>query len=331
MKVLITGGAGFIGSHLVEFLIKKKDIKKILILDNLLDGSLKNLKNCLKNKKISFFKKDIRSFNKIYNHFKKIDVVIHLAALSDVVPSIQQPRLYMENNITGTINVLEAMRKAKVKKIIYAASSSCYGIPKNYPTSENEKTDPKYPYAKSKLIAEQLIHHWYKIYDINYISLRLFNVYGPRSRTNSAYGAALGVFIKQKLSKKPFTIIGSGKQKRDFIYVTDVCNAFYKALKNKKETSSIFNIGKGFARSVNEMVKILGGPKKYIPKRPGEPNITLANIKKAKKYLKWKPKIGLESGLKKVLAEKNYWKNAPLWTPKKIKVATKEWYQYLKK
>lgn len=331
MRVLITGGAGFIGSHLVEHLIKKKDIKKILIIDNLLDGTLKNLKNCLNNKKVSFFKKDIRNFKNICDTFKKIDVVIHLAALSDVVPSIQQPRHYMENNITGTINILEAMRKAKVKKIIYAASSSCYGIPKKYPTSENEKTDPKYPYAKSKLIAEQLIAHWHKVYDIDYVSLRLFNVYGPRSRTNSSYGAALGVFIKQKLSNKPFTIIGTGNQKRDFVYVSDVCSAFYKAIKYNKETSSIFNIGKGSARSVNEMVKILGGPKKYIPKRPGEPDITLANIKKAIKYLNWMPKINLELGLKKVMLEKNYWKNAPLWTPKKIQIATKEWFQYLKK
>lgn len=331
MKILITGGAGFIGSHLAEHLVKKKRIKRILILDNLEDGSLKNLNKCIKNKKIKFFKKDIRNYNQINPYFKNIDAVIHLAALSDVVPSIEEPKLYMENNINGTINVLESMRKWRVNKVIYAASSSCYGIPKKYPTSEKEKTDPKYPYAKSKLIAEEIIQHWNKIYNLNYISLRLFNVYGTRSRTNSAYGAALGVFIKQKLANKPFTVIGNGKQKRDFIYVSDVCNAFYQALMNKKIKDGIFNIGRGKARSINEMVKILGGSKIYIPKRPGEPDVTLSNINKAKKFLKWSPKINLEEGLDKVMKEKNYWKNAPLWTPKKIKKATKDWFKYLQK
>ena len=329
MKVLITGGAGFIGSHLVDFLIKKNDISKIVVLDNLEDGNLKNLKEALKSKKVKFYKRDIRIYKTIKNIFKNIDFVIHLAALSDIVPSIVNPVSYMETNINGTINILEAMRLHNVKKIIYAASSSCYGIPKKYPTNENAKLDPKYPYAVSKLIGEQIVEYWSKVYKINYLSLRLFNVYGTRSRTNSAYGAALGVFIKQKLSKKPFTVVGSGKQKRDFIYVTDVCEAFYLAIK-KKISSKKINIGKGEARSVDDLLKILGGSRVYIPKRPGEPNITLSNISLAKKLLGWKPRITLESGLKNVLMNKNYWKNAPLWTPKKIKLATKTWFKYLK-
>ncbi len=329
MKVLITGGAGFIGSHLVDFLIKKNDISKIVVLDNLEDGNLKNLKEALKSKKVKFYKRDIRIYKTIKNIFKNIDFVVHLAALSDIVPSIVNPISYMETNINGTINILEAMRLQNVKKIIYAASSSCYGIPKKYPTNENAKLDPRYPYAVSKLIGEQIVEYWSKVYKINYLSLRLFNVYGTRSRTNSAYGAALGVFIKQKLSKKPFTVVGSGKQKRDFIYVTDVCEAFYLAIK-KKISSKKINIGKGEARSVDDLLKILGGSRVYIPKRPGEPNITLSNISLAKKLLGWKPRITLESGLKNVLMNKNYWKNAPLWTPKKIKLATKTWFKYLK-
>lgn len=331
MKVLITGGAGFIGSHLAEYLCSKKDISKIIILDNLEDGSLKNLKNCINNIKIKFYKKDITNFKEINNNFKKVNIVIHLAALSDVVPSIEEPKLYMENNINGTINVLESMRKWKVNKIIYAASSSCYGIPKKYPTVETEEIDARYPYAVSKLIAEQIIQYWNKIYNINYVSLRLFNVYGIRSRTNSAYGAALGVFIRQKLANKPFTVIGTGNQKRDFIYVSDVCDAFYKSIKSTRANNNIFNIGRGKARSVNEMIKILEGPKIYIPKRPGEPDMTLANISKAIKILKWEPKINLEEGLAKVIKEKNYWKNAPLWTVNKIQQATKNWFKYLKK
>lgn len=329
MRAIITGGAGFIGSHLADFLVKKKNIKKILILDNFKDGSKKNLKGVAKSKKVKIFKCDIRKFQNIKKFFKDIDVVFHLAALSDIVPSIVNPISYMETNINGTINVLEAMRYHGAKKIIYAASSSCYGIPETYPTNEKCKTDPKYPYAISKLIGEDILDYWYKVYGLNYVSLRLFNVYGPRSRTNNAYGAALGVFIKQKLSKKPFTVVGSGKQKRDFIYVEDVCNAFYNAAISKIFSKKI-NIGKGEPRSVNDMLKIIGGKRVEIPKRPGEPFQTFADISLAKAILRWKPAISLEVGLNKVLKNSSYWKRAPLWTPKNIKTATKTWFKYLK-
>ena len=329
MKILITGGAGFIGSHLVEFLEKKSKVKKLIIIDNLEDGSLKNLKKVIKSKKIKFYKRDIRNFNSIYKLFKNIDKVIHLAALSDIVPSINYPKDYLETNDNGTINVLESMRKFNVKKIIYAASSSCYGIPRNTPTKENSNLNPRYPYAFSKIIGEQVIKHWSKIYKINFISLRLFNVYGTRSRTNTAYGAALGIFLKQKIENKPYTIVGNGKQKRDFIYVKDVCKAFYLST-IKNINNEIFNIGFGVPRSVNELVKILDGKKIRIPKRPGEPNITHANISKAKIKLGWKPVMTLEKGIGKVLENIDYWKNAPLWDKKSIKTATKDWFKYLK-
>lgn len=329
MKILITGGAGFIGSHLADYLTLQKEIKKIIIIDNVKDGSKKNLKNCINSKKIKFYKRDIKNFKKIKNLFKGIDLVFHLAALSDVVPSIEAPIDYLDTNIMGTVNVLEAMRVHGVKKIIYSASSSCYGIPKKYPTNEAEQIDPKYPYAFSKNLGEQTIIHWSKIYKINFVSLRLFNVYGTRSRTNSAYGAALGVFLKQKLSNHPFTIIGSGKQKRDFIHVNDVVKAFYRSTK-KSVKNKILNIGSGNPRSVLDMVRILKGGKTFIPKRPGEPDITHANIKKAKIILKWKPEISLEHGLNNVLKNILYWKNAPLWTKSKIKLATKNWFKYLK-
>lgn len=329
MKVLITGGAGFIGSHLADFLINKKKIKKIIVLDNIQDGTLKNLKKSSKSKKFHFYKRDIKNYEKINNLFKGIDVVFHLAALSDVVPSIEEPIEYLETNIMGTVNVLESMRKNNVKKIVYAASSSCYGIPKKYPTNEKAEIKPLYPYSFSKNIGEQTIQHWSKTYKIDFVSLRLFNVYGTRSRTNSAYGAALGVFLKQKLSKHPFTIIGDGKQKRDFIYISDVVKAFYLSL-NKNIKNQIFNVGSGNPRSVNEMVNILEGNKIYIPKRPGEPNITHANISKISSKLRWKPKITLEKGLKIVLENIFYWQKAPLWTKNKIKVATKNWFKYLK-
>ena len=235
----------------------------------------------------------------------------------------------MNTNVMGTLNILEAMRKNKVNKIIYAASSSCYGIPKSFPTKENSNIDPQYPYSFSKYIGEQTIKHWSKVYGINYVSLRLFNVYGTRSRTNGAYGAALGIFLKQKLSKKPFTVVGNGQQKRDFIYVTDVANAFYLSI-NKNIKNEVFNIGSSNPQSVNKMVKLLGGKKIFIPKRPGEPDLTYANIFKAKKMLKWKQKISFNHGISIVLKNINYWKNAPLWDKRKINLATKNWFKYLK-
>ena len=329
MNILVTGGAGFIGSHFVDLLVTKKKIKKIVVVDNLDDGTLKNLSKSLKSHKVIFKKADLRNLGKIKKLFKDVNIVVHFAALSDVVPSIVDPRLYLENNINGTINILESMKAFGVKKIVYAASSSCYGIPKKYPTNENSKMDPRYPYAMSKLICENVIEHWSKVYGLNFISLRLFNVYGTRSRTNSAYGAALGVFLKQKLLSKPFTIIGNGNQKRDFVYVTDVCEAFYKA-SIKNLSNNKINIGFGKPRKINEMVDIIGGSKIYIPKRPGEPDITHADIRLAKKILSWKPKINLEKGLERVLKNIDYWKNAPLWTSQKIKVATREWFKYLR-
>ena len=329
MKVIVTGGAGFIGSHLVEHLSHIKKIKKIVVLDNLKDGTKKNLKNALKSKKVFLYKKDIRNYKKIYKFFKGINVVIHLAALSDIVPSIEEPADYLETNFNGTLNILEAMRKYNVKKIIYAASSSCYGIPKKTPTSEEDIIKPMYPYAFSKYVGEQLIQHYNYVYKLNYISLRLFNVYGTRSRTNSAYGAALGVFLKQKIKKKPFTIVGTGNQKRDFIHVSDVCNAFEKSIFSNCK-NEIFNLGYGRARSVKELVNLIGGKKIFLPKRPAEPFITHAKINKIRAKLNWKPKITLEKGIEEVLRNIEYWKNAILWDKKSIKKATKNWFKYLK-
>ena len=259
-----------------------------------------------------------------------MDKVFHLAALADIVPSIQQPNEYYDSNVTGTLNVLEACRKYKVKKIVYAASSSCYGIANQIPTNEKAPISPQYPYALTKQLGESLILHWSKIYKINSTSLRLFNVYGSRSRTSGTYGAMLGVFFAQKLAGKPFTVVGDGSQKRDFTYVSDVVDAFIKA-SNSRKSGDIYNVGSGKAVSVNYIVKLLKGKKIFIKKRPGEPDITFADIKKIKKMLNWSPKISIENGIKKIMEEHiNYWKEAPVWTPKKIDKATKLWFKYLK-
>ena len=324
-RALVTGGCGFIGSHLVEKLIKLN--YEVIIIDNLSTGRLENINN-FKNK-CKFYKVDITNIKQIDKHFKNVDVVFHCAALADIVPSIQNPENYYNSNVTGSLNVISSCIKHKVKKIIYTASSSCYGISKKIPTKEKEKINPEYPYALTKYLGEQIILHWSKVYKIKSISLRLFNVYGPRSRTSGTYGAMFGIFLAQKIFSQPFTVVGNGEQKRDFTYISDIVEVLIKASKSNL-TQEIFNIGSGRSVSVNHIVKLLNGKKIRIPKRPGEPEITFADISKVKKKLKWKPKIKIEKGIKLLLENLNYWKSAPVWTPKKIAIATKDWFKYLK-
>ena len=244
-----------------------------------------------------------------------------LAALADIVPSIQNPTEYFNSNVKGTLNVLEACRNSKVLKFLYSASSSCYGIPHKYPTKENETIKPMYPYALTKKLGEDLIIHWSKVYKIPFISLRLFNVYGTKSRTSGTYGAMFGVFLAQKISKKPFTIVGSGLQTRDFTYVSDVVDAFNAAHKSNI-SNEIFNVGSGNTIRVKKITNLLGGKKVYIKKRPGEPDCTFADITKIMKNLN-ETKIKIEKGISILLKEINYWQKAPVWTPKKLTLQLK--------
>ena len=325
MKSLVTGGAGFIGSNLVEKLIKLGH--KVVVLDNLSTGRLSNLKS-VKNK-IEFYKIDISKNKKLSKkYFKKVDWVFHMAGLADIVPSIENPKKYFNSNVVGTLNVLEFAKKAKVRKFIYAASASCYGIPKKYPTNENAKIDPQYPYATTKNLGEQLVLNWSKAYKMPNISLRFFNAYGPKSRTTGAYGAVFGVFLAQKLANKPLTIVGSGNQTRDFIHVYDLVEALVKSAK-KGKSGEAYNLGSGKEISVNLIAKIIGGKKIRIPKRPGEPDRSKADITKIKKQLNWRPKITIFKGVKMLLNEIKNWKDAPVWTPQKISKATKVWFKLL--
>lgn len=328
-KVLVTGGAGFIGSHIVENLLSLKF--NVIVLDNLSTGRLENLDNFKKS--VDFIKCDLSDYQKLYkfkNKFEKLDYVIHLSALADIVPSIENPYKYFESNVLGTLNLLKILKLKKIKKFLYAASSSCYGLPNKFPTNENEVINPMYPYALTKRLGEEILLHWSKVYKFPFISLRLFNVYGTRSRTSGTYGAMFGVFLAQKLKNKPFTVVGNGKQTRDFTYVTDVADAFIAAMKSDI-FYDIFNVGSNATVSVNKITDLLGGKKLYIPKRPGEPDCTFADISKIKKKLNWYPKITIEDGVSKLLNNINYWKSAPLWTPKKIDKATKSWFKYLNK
>jgi len=327
-NVLVTGGAGFIGSHLVDRLIK--DGHRVTVIDNFSTGRPNNLEHCKDD--IELVQADIADFEKIRSYFQKKDIVFHLAALADIVPSIVKPRGYYATNVMGTMNVVEASRLAGVKKLIYTASSSCYGIPPEdyYPTSETAPISPLYPYALTKYLGEETALHWGQVYDLPVISLRLFNVYGPRSRTSGTYGAVFGVFLAQKLDGKPYTVVGDGNQTRDFVYVRDVADAFAVAGFSELK-SGIFNVGTGEPQSVNKLVSLLEGEKIHIPKRPGEPDSTWADISAIKSQLGWEPEISFEEGVAKILKQIDYWKEAPVWTPDKIEEATKDWFKYLVK
>ncbi len=327
MKCLITGGAGFIGSNLVDQLIKLNH--QVVVIDNLSTGQKSNLSHIIK--KIEFVNLDIsKELKDIEDFFKDVDWVFHLAGLADIVPSITSPDNYFRANVQGTVNVLEASRNAKIKKFIYAASASCYGIPTEYPTNENCKIDTQYPYALTKNLGEQIVMHWAKIYKMPNVSLRFFNVYGPRSRTTGAYGAVFGVFLAQKLANKPLTIVGDGKQTRDFIHVFDLVNAMIKAAE-KAKGSEIFNLGSGKETSVNEIADIISTNQINVPKRPGEPDRSMADINKIKELLNWSPKVSLKEGISMLLSNIDQWKDAPVWTPKSIEEATATWFKYLKK
>lgn len=325
MRCIVTGGCGFLGSHLVEKLLLENH--SVTIIDNLSTGNLDNISKF--KRKVKLIIADIEDSKKIKKYFKKVDWVFHLAARADIVPSIENPKKYFYSNVVGTFNIIQECRNKKIKKLIYIASSSSYGIPKNYPTSEESQIDNKYPYALTKYLGEELVMHWGKVYKIPVLSLRCFNIYGTKSRTSGTYGAVMGVFLAQKLKNKPLTIVGNGSQRRDFTYVTDVVSAIIKSAKSKIH-GEIFNIGSGRTVSVNYLAKLIKGKKVFIPKRPGEPNITFAKIKKFENTMKWKPSVTIEDGIKRVLKDINYWNKAPVWTKDKIKKATKSWFKFLK-
>ena len=324
MKAIVTGGAGFIGSHIVDLLLKENI--DVTVLDNFSTGRPENLDHV--REQIKLVECDLGVKGDWVQHFDNADWVFHLAALADIVPSIQQPEAYFRANVDGTFNVLQAAKAAEVKRFIYIASSSCYGIPDKYPTPENAEIRPQYPYALAKRIGEELVMHWAQVYNFPALSLRFFNVYGPRSRTSGTYGAVFGVFLGQKLARKPFTVVGDGEQTRDFTYVTDIAQAILVSAKSDR-VGQIYNVGSGATVSVNRLVELLGGERVHIPKRPGEPDSTFADISKIQSELGWEPQVPIEDGVAEILKHIDYWRDAPVWSPDSIAEATEDWFRYL--
>jgi UDP-glucose 4-epimerase len=322
---VVTGGAGFIGSHMVD-LLRERGFR-VRVIDNLVGGRESNLARHAGDSRVSVDRGDIRSIEPGATIFQGADSVFHFAGIGDIVPSIERPAEYMSVNVQGTVQVLEAARSAKVRRFIYAASSSCYGLAA-VPTREDHPIAPEHPYALSKYQGEMAVFHWHRTYRLPANSIRIFNAYGPRVRTTGAYGAVFGVFFKQKLAGKPFTVIGDGTQRRDFLYVTDVAEAFARAAESRF-VGEVWNLGAGDPQSVNHLVELIGGDVVYIPKRPGEPDVTWADIGKIRRDLDWRPTVPFERGVKVMLADIELWRDAPLWDAQSISAATKTWFEHL--
>jgi len=322
---VVTGGAGFIGSHMVDLLVSKGFVVRVI--DNLSGGRKSNLAHHIDDSRVILEGRDIRNLEPDDKIFSGAKYVFHFAGIGDIVPSIDEPIEYLSTNVQGTVRTLECARRARVAKFVYAASSTCYGLAA-VPTSEDHPISPQYPYALSKYLGEMAVLHWQKVYGLPVNSIRIFNAYGIRSRTTGAYGAVFGVFLRQKLAGKPFTVVGDGSQTRDFVYVTDVAEAFWLAAETER-SGRLYNAGAGNPQSVNRLVELLGGSVVRIPKRPGEPDCTWADISRIQRELGWAPRVPFAEGVARMLGNIDYWREAPLWDAQSISKATESWFKYL--
>ena len=301
MKYVITGGAGFIGSNLAERLVKEGN--EVHVIDNFSFGKLENC-----NKKAHYFNIDLSqksNFNQVKEVCKNADSVFHLACIARVQPSIKNPVEYEMNNTISTVNILKASVESNVRRFIYSSSSSVYGNQTNLPLKEDFKTNPLSPYGAQKLYGEILCKTFSKVYGLETVSLRYFNVYGEKQNIDGAYALVIGIFLNQRSNEKSLTIRGDGSQRRDFTYVGDVVRANILASKSEHVGSGeIINIGNGKNKSINEIASYLGGKIKYI-EPVLEPFETLADNLKAKKLLNWEPKQDVKSWIKDYI-KKNY-------------------------
>ncbi len=296
MRFVVTGGFGIIGSNLVDKLLSEDH--QVIILDNLSTGNIDNLS---KQARESFIYKDItmalpQELNRIC---EGSDGIFHMAASPNVQNSIANPVSTINSNLISTVKMLEVARKHNMK-FVYSGSCSCYGDAIDIPTNENEKIKPLSPYALNKYQGEEYCRLYSKIYNIDTICLRYFNVYGCRMTNTGAYRSVLSVFLETYSNKKPFNIVNDGNQKRDFVHVDDVVSANLAAMRCRNRQGDPINIGRGKNYSVNEIADMFKAQKQYTEKRI-EPKLTLADITVAKKLLKWEPKIKLENWIKEQL------------------------------
>ncbi len=296
MKYVVTGSAGFIGSHIVDMLIARGD--EVHGIDNFQTGKRERL-----NPRAIFHEVDIRDAGKLPVIFKGALGVFHTAAQPRMQYSIQEPLLTNDINITGTLNVLLAARDTGVKRVVYSASSSAYGKKDTMPLVEEMRSEPIIPYAIQKRVGEQYCEMVSKFYGLETVSLRYFNVYGPRQTTEAdgPYATVIGIFLEQRAGGKPMGVVPDGNQRRDFTHVTDVARANLLAMESDKVgQGEIINIGTGANYSVLEIAKIIGGSWEFVVPRQGEVRETLASIKKAKELLAWEPEISFEKGMREL-------------------------------
>ncbi len=290
---LVTGGCGFIGSHIVDKLLSLgHDVK---VIDDL---SASENEKFYFNDQAKYWKKDI-SKDECSKLFEKVDYVFHLAARSRIQPTIGSPNECFEVNVVGTQRVLEWSRMHSVKKIIYSGTSSLYGHQNAIPFSPNMPSDCLNPYSMSKWMGEQTCKLYSQLYKLDTVVLRYFNVYGPREPIKGKYAPVVGLFKRQKHSGMPITIVGDGTQKRDFTYIDDVVEANIKAMSQSTPSFRIYNVGTGKNYSINEIAEMIGGEKVFIDHRPAEVKETLADISLTTKELGWKPMFDLKEMIKR--------------------------------
>lgn len=292
-KVIVTGGAGFIGSHIVDMLVEEG--YEVHIVDDMSAGKEENI-----NKKATFHKVDIRDKEQLIPIFKDTKYVFHEAAMPRVQYSIENPIETNDVNVNGLISVLEACRVNNVKRLVLASSSSIYGEPNVLPTREDMNIDPMSPYALHKYIGENYLRLYSRIYNLETVNLRYFNVYGPRLNPEGSYPLVIGYFMKLLKQGKKLSITGDGSQTRDFVHVRDVARANLLAMKSEKVgKGEVINIGGGIRYSIKYIAELIGGEVEYVAPRI-EPHDTEADISKAKEILDWSPVITLEDGIKEL-------------------------------
>ncbi len=325
MRALVTGGCGFIGGHLVQKLFD--DGHDVRVLDNLSTGRSENIENLIQAGSIELIRGQIQDRQAAETAMSGRTHVFHLAALADIVPSIVSPATYFDVNVNGTAVIAEAARQEASKNLFTQHPRHVMAFQTRH-QQKRRRAAPPVSLCIHQMAWRETIKHWGQVYGMPFVSLRLFNVYGPRSRTSGTYGAVFGVFLAQKLAGKPMTIVGDGMQSRDFTFVTDVVSAFITAAQSDL-TSAVMNVGSGGSYPVNLLAELLGGATVHIPERPGEPDVTLADTTRIRTELGWNPSITFEEGVATMLDNIEYWRDAPIWDPDSISDATELWFKHL--